>query len=91
MSDHSTKLEQQRSTEGPARRTYASLEAARGFTWGKENVTSSSQAPLAVRRHIAAGEAIVSICPLNERTCWRHVGGGKWNSAGALYEKVEGE
>lgn len=34
-------------------------------------------------------DAMVSVCPMTERTYWRHVGGGKWNSPGAEYEKVE--
>lgn len=31
----------------------------------------------------------VSISPMGERTYWRHVGGGLWNSAGSEYEKVD--
>lgn len=74
MSDPATKLEQQRSTEGPARRTYASLEMCRGFR---------TEVP-------GGRFAFVSICPLTERTYWLHVGGGRWNSKDSLYEKVEG-
>lgn len=80
MSDRATKLEQQRSTEGPARRTYASLEMCRGFrTAGHDYAPADGQT-----------RAVVSICPLTERTYWRHVGGGKWNAKDSLYEKVEG-
>jgi hypothetical protein len=76
MSDHATKLEQQQGTEGPARRTHASLKAARGYK------TEAVDPKL--------GTALVSICPLDTRTYWRHVGGGRWHSDGAVYERVEG-
>lgn len=81
MSDPATKLEHQRSTEGPARRTYASLEMCRGF---RHYDGMASEETKDGKRHV------VSICPLTERTYWRHVGGGKWNTAAATYEKVEG-
>jgi hypothetical protein len=75
MSDMSTKIEPQRSTEGPAKRTYASLETARGFR--HEPVDPK------------LGTVRVSICPLDTRTYWRHVGGGRWDSDGAVYERTD--
>lgn len=74
MTTPDAKLEQHRDTEGPARRTYASLEGARGF-----GVTATS--PTAA--------TLISIQPMDVRTYWRHVGSGKWNSKDALYEEVK--
>jgi hypothetical protein len=30
---------------------------------------------------------VVSIQPMDERTTWRHAGGGRWDAAGSEYEK----
>lgn len=73
MSTTDSKFEQRRDTEGPARRTYASLEATRGYG----ATATSPTAP-----------TIISIQPMDVRTYWRHVGSGKWNAAGSLYEEV---
>lgn len=89
MSDPATKLEQQRSTEGPARRTYASLQQARGFC-GLLTTKVLDLLPAHVSSLVRVGEHVVALMPMTERTYWRHVGGGRWDSAGALYEKVEG-
>jgi hypothetical protein len=74
VSTTDSKLEQHRDTEGPARRTYASLEAARGF---RADVARNSF------------DVAISTCPMDVRAYWRHVGSGKWNAAGALYEEVK--
>lgn len=74
MSTTDSKFEQHRDTEGPARRTYASLEATRGF----RNDPGC----------IEEGHHQVTIAPMGGRTYWRHVGSGRWNAKDALYEEV---
>lgn len=75
MSTLDSKTEQHRTTEGPARRTYASLEATRGF---RPEPGSDDN-----------GRVQVTICPMHVRTYWCHVEGtGKWNAKDALYEEV---
>lgn len=43
------------------------------------------------RVEMGKDRAVVSICPMDERSYWAHVGGGKWNGPSAEYEKVEEE
>jgi hypothetical protein len=74
VSDLASKLEQQRNTEGPARRTYQSLLHARGFQLNQGQRGTG---------------VIVSIRPMDTRTYWRHVGAGKWNSPNAVYEELK--
>lgn len=58
---------------GPAERSYSSLLGARGGTRQERPVD---------------GAVVVSIQPMDERSYWRHVGGGKWNAAGAVYQQI---
>jgi hypothetical protein len=69
MSTLDEKLERSRDSGGRARRTHASLTAARGY---------QVEAP-----------GLVSIQTMEERTRWRHTGGGKWDNTGAEYERTE--
>lgn len=77
MSTLDAKLEQQRNTEGPARRHFDSLEGCRGY-----HVLGQSQRDGHYAMH-------VQIAPMGKVSEWRHVGSGKWNSAGALYEVTQ--
>jgi len=67
------KLEQRKDTEGPARRTYASLEGTRGFLDGS----------------LCEGGWVLRICPMDVVSYWRHVGAGKPTAKDALYEEVK--
>lgn len=60
-----------------ARRTYASLQNARGFV--AELVTTED------------GRRIVSIATMGTRSYWAHNGQGKWNAGGAVYERIREE
>lgn len=83
MSTIDEKLERHRQSDGPARRTYASLAASRGF-WPNPRADG-----IIMPENIRDDEYhCVAICPMDTRTFWRHVGGGKWNSKDALYEEV---
>lgn len=77
MSTTDSKLEQHRDTEGPARRTYASLEGTRGYVFLGQSQKDGHYAV-----HVQIG-------PMGKPSEWRHVGSGKWNSLSALYEEVE--
>lgn len=56
---------------------------------GKARRTHSSL--LACRGYRVEEPGRVSIRPMDVTSTWKHVGNGKWDAAGAEYEKVEGE
>lgn len=76
MSDNDSKgPSRPREDGGKARRTYASLEACRGFQLNQGGQRGTG--------------VVVSVHIMDTRSYWRHVGSGKWNAADAQYEKVD--
>jgi len=56
-------------------------------TGGKARRTLASL--LACRGYRVLGLGRVAIKPIDATSTWKHVGGGKWDSQGAEYEKEE--
>lgn len=74
MSTLDEKLEQRQSVGGPARRSYASLRDARGGIRSERRV---------------GGRVVLEIRSMDQSSFWQHDGAGRYNAAGAMYERVE--